>query len=266
MESAGIPSNSYDPKEDRAHHVSVLLGQGISACVVHALRTGQPQLLVHAPGTEALAHPALPTDPRSVSFVSLPTWSTLVPDGALQPDSHAQHLNLVHHRVPVGLVRDEPVRTLGATCLYVHDEDHERAVLGRFPHARALPLQAVLVQGAQQRSVLGSVVLIHRGADRVDICVAREQRILLSASYPAHHPEDLLYFSLLATEQCGLSPKDVPVRTGGTHLLQTERDLLQRYFADHASAARPEFHHLAASDTGPLDRWMAAIDQFACVS
>lgn len=266
MEQGSQRSTQYDPDRERAYHASILIGQGVSVCAVHALATAEPQALLWASNTDVLAHPELPKHPRSVTFVSLPEWSTLVPDGALQPESGPQHLALVHGSMPGGQVRDEPVRTLGATCLYVNDDVHEKMVLERFPNARALPLQAVLVRGAQMRAARGTTILLHRGSERADIAVAQGQRVLLSNSYPARTAEDLLYFCLLATEQCGLRSDTVAVRMGGTHLSQKERDLLGRYFNDHAPAVLQEWSGLPTVAEQPLDRWLAALDQFACVS
>ena len=266
MEHGDQRSTQYDAGRERAYHASILIGQGVSACAVHDLTTAEPHALLWAANAAVLHHRDLPKHPRSVTFVSLPEWSTLVPDGALQPETGARHLALVHGSTHGGQVRDEPVQTLGATCLYVNDDAHDRMVLERFPNARALPLQAVLVRGAQLRATSGSTVLVHRGAERVDIAVAQGQRVLLSNSYPARTAEDLLYFCLLATEQCGLRSDTVGLRTGGTHLAEKERDLLGRYFGDHASAIQPEWPGMPSSAGQPLDRWLAALDQFACVS
>lgn len=265
MERGEYKVAHFDPKRDRSFHLAIVLGQGPSACVAHDLETGEPQLLVWAPGVEALTSASVPLQPRSVTYVALPEWSTLVPDGALDPSKSVEHLTLVHGKLPFAQVRDEPVKTLSATCLFAHDETNERAVLDRFPNARALPLQAVLVRGAQMRSTTSPVLLMHRGADRVDLTVANGQRLLLSNSYLARTAEDVLYFCLLAAEKAGIPPAEVKLRSGGTHLLQLERDLLDRYFSDHAPAVPSTWPNIPKA-LGPVDRWLAAFDQFACVS
>ncbi|MBK6882790.1 MAG: DUF3822 family protein [Flavobacteriales bacterium] len=264
MEGGSRRVTSYDPTSDRGHHLAILVGQGVVAWVAHDLRTSAPGALAWGADMAILEHATLPKHPRSVSFVSLPEWSTLVPDGALYPGDEEQHLALIHGELPAGQVRDEPVRTLGASCIYVHEELAERQVLERFPNARALPLQAVLVQSAQQRSNGRPLVLVHRGADRVDIAIAHDQELLLSNSYPARTPEDLLYFCLLAMERCGCSPEDTLLHCGGTHLTGIERDLLQRYLP-HMASANP-FRWPGAALHEHADRWLAAMDQLACVS
>lgn len=266
MERGTYRAAAYEPGRDRAYHLAILIGQGVTAWVAHDVLSDRPHMLAWTTGTEALQHTALPSHPRSVSFVSLPEWSTLVPDGALAPEHGLQHLALVHGKLPQGALRDQPLQTLGATCLYVHDETHERFVTDRFPNARSLPLQALLVRGAQLRSSTSPVVLAHRSSDRVDITVARGHNVLLSNAYPARSAEDLLYFCLLATEQCGLSPENAQLRTGGTHLQATERHLLDRYFSNHGSAISTAWPGLELSEHDPADRWLAALDQYACVS
>lgn len=266
MEQGHLRRSGYDPTIERVHHIGLLIGQGVSAGFVHDMRTGEPQFLVWAADVPALFLATLPKQPRSVSFVLLPEWSTLVPDGALGTNSGMQHLALVHGRLPHGALHDEPVRTLGATCLYTHDGTQEQGIVERYPNARSMPLQAILVRSAQSRSTSGPVLLMHRGLDRTDVCIAHGQRVLLSTSYPVRTAEDLLYFCLLATERCGLAPDKIAMRYGGTHLEPAERGLLQRYFSLAASATPSLWPGNTGESATPVDRWSAAVDQFACVS
>lgn len=264
MERAGLKVTGFDPGRERAFHLGILIGQGVSAWVAHDVNTLQPVALGWGPDADALRNHDLPKQPRSVTYVSLPEWSTLVPDGALELTAAASHLALVHGKLPSDNVRGEPVDTLAANCLYVNDGSHERLILERFANARSLPLQALLVKGAQARATKGPVLLVHRGNDRADIAIARGQEILLSSSYPARTPEDLLYFCLFATERCGLDPATIALRSGGTHLSSVDRELLTRYFNDHDTAIA--FQWPGARNTEHLDRWLGAFEQFACVS
>lgn len=266
MERGGHKVNGFDPGRERAYHVGVLIGQGVSAWVAHDVNTKQPAAMAWGADADALRSADLPKHPRSVSYVSLPVWSTLVPDGAFDPAAAGEHLALVHGRLPSRALRDEPVDTLAANCVYMHDETNERLVLDRFANARSLPLQALLVRGAQARSTKGPLLLVHRGSDRADIAVARGQDVLLSSSYPVRTPEDLLYFCLLAAERCGLEPDTSRIRSGGTHLSSTEREMLDRYFADHDKAIDFKWPTARPGDQDPLDRWLGAFEQFACVS
>jgi len=266
MHPGNLRRSGYDPSVDRVHHLGLLIGQGVSACAIHDTRTGEPQFISWAPDVPALLIAALPRHPRSVSFVLLPEWSTLVPDGALGTDLGKQHLALVHGRMPSGAVHDEPVRTLGATCLYINDGTQEQFVVDRFPNARSLPLQAILVRSAQARSTVEPVLLLHRGMERTDVCIAQGQRVLLSTSYPVRTAEDLLYFCLLAAERCGLAPDKVALRYGGTHLEPVERNILQRYFTRAASATPALWPGISDEIATSIDQWSVAVDQFACVS
>ena len=258
-------SKDYRPEVGRMYHVALVLGQGVSAWVAHDMDSGRVAAMHWAPDADAVRSTDLPSHPRSVTYVTLPEWSTLVPDGALEPGSALDHLTLVHGRSPVGSVREESVGTLGAQCLYVSDLTHERLILERYPMARSLPLQAVLVNGALSRARLGAVLLMHRGADRLDVAIAGGQGLLLSSSYPARTPEDVLYFCLMATERAGLRPDGIALRSGGTHLAKGDRDLLNTYFADHAAAV-PAMAVGALPGGMEAERWSAAFDQITCVS
>jgi|GEM_PF-552899 len=278
MERGTFTHPSYDPDREQAWHLSILSGQGVSAWAVHALSDGAPVALhwaegdnglgsaSNAGGTTALMDAGLPTKPRTVSFVTLPEWSTLVPEGALIPGSEPQHLALVHGGTPTGALRDEPVPSLGATCIYVHDDQAEYALLDRFPNARPLPMQALIVRAAIARCAAMPLVLMHRGYDRTDVAIATDGRLLLSNSYPTRSAQDLLYFMLLAVEGCGLKPAQVDMHHSGTHLTSGERDLLHRYFQHNAPAGHSSWENLAAGSGADLDRWLGVLEQFPCVS
>ena len=258
-------SKEYRPEAERQHHVALVLGQGVSGWVAHDVQRGRIAAMHWAPDVDAIRSSDLPRHPRSVTYVMLPEWSTLVPDGAFEPGTALEHLTLVHGRLPSGSVREEAVDTLRAQCLYVPEASNERLILERFPIARSLPLQAVMVNGARTRAHLGPVLLLHRGADRLDVAIADERTLLVSNSYPARTPEDILYFCLMATAHAGLRPDGIALRTGGTHLTKEDRDLLTAYFIDH----QPAVPSTAIGDPPggmEADRWLAAFEQIACVS
>lgn len=188
--------------------------------------------LASATGENLPTEDKLPVKPVRVSFTAMPEISTLVPESAMVPGSEMRHLKMVHGTVPTGLLRDEPIATLGAHCIYLHDETAERALLERFPHARSLPLQGTLVSHGLSRSAAGAVVLAHRSSTRLDLVVADRGKLLLSNTFHATVAEDVLYYTLFAVEQCGLSSDTVNVRAGGTHLSSSEEHLLSRYFVN----------------------------------
>lgn len=264
MESGSLRSPRYDPAQERAWHLSILTGQQVTACAVHAIEDGNVVALIWGIGQQPLMAAELPRHPVTVSFVSLPEWSTLVPDGALSPGTEAEHLSLVHGGLPSGALRDEPVRSLGATCIYVHDDRDERAVLERFPHARALPMQGIMVRTAKALGADSSAIVLHRGADRLDLAIVDQGRLLLSNTYPARSAQDVLYFTLLALERTGLSPLEVGLHYGGAYLSNAERDLIARYVKQCSACSKVDIG--SAPDADMAHRWMAALEQFACVS
>lgn len=266
MERGGYQAPGYDPDSERAYHLSLLLEPGISAWIVHRIDDGAPMAMGWAPDQEALNDGAIAREPVTVSFITLPEWSTLVPDAALAPGSEAKHLALVHGGMPSGAMRDEPVSSLGATCIYVHDDRLERSALQRYPHARSLPMQALMVRMALARSSEGPLVLVHRGTDRVDIAVAEKGRLLLSNTFPARTTQDLLYFVLLATERTGFRPEAVELQYGGAQLGAMDREMLGRYFERCSKSCTNPWGEADGQDSGPMDRWMAVLEQFACVS
>jgi len=264
MEHGSCRASRYEPGREHAWHLSVLSGQGVSAWAAHATDDGEPVAMAWGGNDDALDDPLLPAHPQSVSFVTLPEWSTLVPDGALTPGSEPLHLALAHGGLPTGAMRDEPVRGLDATCVYTHDDRAERAVLDRWPTARPLPMQGVMVRVAQSRCGEHPLLLLHRGADRMDVAVARDGRILLSNTFPARAAQDTLYFALLAVERTGLTAAGVELRLGGTHLSDQERALLARFFPRTGPACDAP-GGLTPTPAG-ADRWLAALEQFACAS
>ncbi len=258
-------ANHYDSRREAAWHLSILTGIGTCAWSAHAMENGAPVALCWSSDGSALDSEELPTHPASVSFVTLPEWSTLVPEGALEPGTGAQHLSLVHGGLPTGALRDELVASLGATCIYVHDDEAERNVLDRYPNARPIPMQSLMVRAAQARAGAHPILLLHRAHQRAEIAVVQDGRLLLSNTFPARTSQDLLYFTLLATEGVGLKPGDIHLLHAGTHLTAHEQDLLQRYFVQERSAMDNWAQPQTSTPVHP-HRWLALLEQFACVS
>lgn len=261
MDHGSWKAARYDPAAERSWHLSLLVAGDLRAWSVAAFDNGDTVALGWSNGISALDAEELPLHPASVSFVTLPEWSALVPEGALESGSESRHLGLVHGGLPTGALRDEPVPDIGATCIYVHDDEQERQVLDRYPSARPVPMCTLMLRGALARSSNQAVMFLHRGHDRLDLAIADRGRLLLSNTYPARSSQDMLYFTLLAVDGCGLQPKDVRVEHGGTHLGTHEVSLLERYFSGTA-AAKGAWDGTATDQS----RWIALTEQFACVS
>lgn len=260
MKSGSWIAPRYDPARERAWHLSMLVAHGVTGWCAHDAGTGEAAALRWSPGAAALDADDLPARPASASFVTLPEWGAFVPDAALAPGTEADHLRLVHGGLPTGAMRSEPYGRLGATCVYVHDDEAERQVLDRFPSARPLPLLTLMASAALARADHGPLLLLHRSHDRLDAAAADRGRLLLCTAYPARSSQDTLYFALLAAEGAGLQPAAAQLRYGGTHLTTHEEGLLKRYFADAAPAIA------APAAEVPAHRWLALLEQFACAS
>lgn len=262
MDQGAWTDAGYDPDLARAWHLSLLVADDLSAWCAHATADGRIAAIGWSKGQSALDAENLPKHPAAVTFVSLPEWSALVPEGALERGSEADHLSLVHGKLPTGALRDEAVADIGARCIYVHDDELERHVLDRFPGARPVPMSSLMLRGALARSAESPVLFLHRSHDRMDAAAARRGRLLLCTTYPARSSQDLLYYALLAAEGCGVAPAELRVACGGTKLVQHEANLLSRYFKEAAMADGP----WAASDDPERWRWLALTEQFACAS
>lgn len=257
----------YDAAKDDAWHLSCWLAPDLHAWCVHDRSSGLLMALAALRGAHLPQERLLPPRPASVSFTALPEISTLVPESALAPGTEMRYLKMVHGTVPTGLLREEPIATLGAHCIYLHDEAAELALLDRYPHARSLPLQGTLVSHALARSATGPVLLAHRSATRLDLVAADGGKLLLSNTFHATVAEDVLYYALLATEQCGLSPATVQLRAGGTHLSAGEEHLLSTYFTHgpvpSTGSDEPALKGLRVPNA---HHWTGLIDQFTCAS
>jgi hypothetical protein len=261
-----ILAAGYDPAKERAWHLSVWASPDVSAWCAHDVTSGRCVALSSDNGATLPDEALLPKRPVSVSFTALPEISTLVPENALAPGSEMRHLKMVHGHLPTGLLRDEPIGALGARCVYLHDEQAEHRLVSRFPHARSLPLQAVLVHAVLARSGGKHTVLIHRSAKRLDLAIARDQQLLLSNTFHATISEDLLYYTLFALEQCGARPEDARCLTCGTHLSTGDEELLARYIQDVAHVIAPEDQRLSGLNVAAPHHFAALLEQFPCAS
>lgn len=259
-------SNAYDARKERAWHVSALLSPEANAWCVHDTVSGACVALISGGPGDLPGSASLPVRPASVTFTALPEISTLIPESALAPGSEMAHLRSVHGHVPTGLLRDEPIGALGARCIYLHDEEAEHRLMSRFPSARPLPLQAVLVQTAIARSSERTTLLLHRGAKRLDLVLAHRQHLLLSNTFHAVDAEDALYYTLFVLERCGYAPADVRVLTGGTHFTETEEALLARYLPDLAPCITKDHPSIQGIGIERPAHWAGLLLQFACAS
>lgn len=259
-----ILAAGFDAAKERAWHLSIWASPELNAWCAHDVTTGRCVALSSDHGAGFPDEALLPKRPVSVSFTALPEISTLVPENALAPGSEMRHLKMMHGHLPTGLLRDEPIGALGARCVYLHDEQAEHRLVTRFPHARSLPLQAVLVHAVLARSSGKHTVLIHRSAKRLDLAIARDQRLLLSNTFHAVASEDVLYYTLFALEQCGARPEDARCLTCGTHLNAGDDELLARYLPDIAHMIAPEDQRLHGLNIAGPHHFAVLLEQFAC--
>ncbi|MCC7501653.1 MAG: DUF3822 family protein [Flavobacteriales bacterium] len=261
-----ISSSGYDPSKERAWHLSIWASASLTGWAVHEHSTGRCVALHVASGEDLPDTEELPVRPHRTSFVALPEISTLVPESALMPGTELQHLKLVHGAVPTGLLRDEPLEALGARCIYLHDEATEHRLLKRFPAARPMPLQGLMVRSVLRHATEGPALLVLRTAQRVDLAVGRDGRVILSNAFHARSAEDILYYLLFALERTGLAPNEVTVALGGTHLEENEANLLRDYLPN----LRPSLSAGDAVVNGLTlhapERFSGLLEQCSCAS
>lgn len=264
--NVSLSAPTYDAARERAWHLSVHMAPGYHAWCVHDVQNGCCVAL-YADKGEDLPHAShLPLRPVSVSFVALPEISTLVPESALTPGSEMLHLKRVHGHLPTGLLRDEPLPSLSARCIYLHDEKAEHRLLSRFPNARSLPLSSVMVHDALAASTGRTVLLMDRSANRLDLVMAHDQQLLLCNTFHATNAEDILYYILLVVEECGKKAEGVHLLTAGTHLLGTEEQLLARYLPKVSPAIGARDPLLRFSGLEASHQFTALLHQYACAS
>lgn len=252
----------YDPAKERAWHLSLWVAPNVSAWCVHDVNTGGCMALQAAPSDLMPAPTLLPKRPVTVSFTALPEIGALVPESALSPGSEMVHLKMIHGQVPTGLLRDEPIGSLGARCIYLHDERAEHRLLTSYPNARSLPLQGSMVHLALARCTKGPAIIVHRTEKRLDLAIAANGKLLLSNTFHAPGQDDLLYFTLFALEQCGLSTATVDCHLCGSHLSEPESALLSRYI-QHCAPLRPASLRDIVPDA---HLWAALLEEAACAS
>lgn len=261
-----VDSPAYDPARERAWHLSIWAGGSLTGWAVHELESGRCVALYMAPGEDLPQADRLPERPARTTFVALPEISTLVPESALSPGTELQHLRLVHGSLPTGLLRDEPLASLGARCIYLRDESTEHRLLKRFPAARSLPLQGLMVRNALRHATNGPVLLLHRTTHRVDLAVARVGNIELTNAFHAVNAEDVLYYAMLALDRCALKPGDVTVVIGGTHLTDAESALINDYLPQVKAMPQRGDGVVNGLSLDAPERYAGLLDQFACAS
>lgn len=259
-------SKAYAPSKERAWHLSIWSAPSTQAWCVHDVGTNACVALAAGEGPDLPDAGRLPVHPVSVTFIAVPEISTLVPEGVLEGGREAAHLELVHGPLPTGLLRDEPIDALSARCIYLHDEGAERRLLTRYPGARPIALQALLIKSALALAMEAPQVLLHRGEDRCDLVVADKGRVLLANSFFAPTATDVLYFALFALDRTGLEPARVELRFGGMAITDEATALLDRYFPRMAPATPPDAPMLAGLPVKNAHRFHTLLQQWPCGS
>ncbi len=262
--NVSLAATSYDPARERAWHLSIHMAPGYHAWCVHDVTHGGCVALYADKGEDIPHASHLPVRPVSVSFVALPEISTLVPESALTPGSEMLHLKRVHGQLPTGLLRDEPLPSLSARCIYLHDEKAEHRLLSRFPSARSLPLSSVMVHDALAASTGRTVLLMDRSANRLDLVMTRDQQLLLCNTFHATNGEDILYYILLVMEECGMKPEGVHLLTAGSHLHDAEEQLLARYLPNVSMAIDAQAPLLRFTGLASPHHFTDLLHQYAC--
>ena len=119
------------------------------------------------------------------------------------------------------LEKEDTVRSLELPCykavlLYAGDEADARRIAGMLEAAAALDRY--------------NKVVVHQGADAVDIVVAAGDRLLLCNSYPAADPVTAQYFLFAALRQFQVNPEVTTVHFYGEADESVKSDLF-RHFA-----------------------------------
>lgn len=252
----------YDAEREHAWHLSCWLEAGLEAWAVHETGSGRLMALYADKGEGIPEDARLPLRPASVTFTAMPETSTLVPESALAPGTELRHLKLVHGKVPTGLLRDEPVEQIGARCIYLHDEVAERTLTLRFPQARSVPLQTLLIKLGLSGS--GPEMVLYRTKDRMDLVIGNAGKLELCNTFHATAKEDLLYYALFALEQCGLSPAATPLRIGGSLLVEADEALLAMYFKDVHPLSSGGVPFIGNEPVAEAHHWAALLEQYTC--
>ena len=256
----------YQPGRERAWHLSIWSAPHATAWCVHDTTDGNVVGLASAGSDQLPETERLPKNPASVSFIAVPEISTLVPEGVLEGGREAAHLELVHGALPTGLLRDEPIDALSARCIYLHDEAAEKRLLHRFPSARPIALQALLIKTAMARAADKPLLLIHRAEQRCDLVIADRSTVRLANSFHAPTATDVLYFALFALDRSGLKPEAVRALAGGMALSAEENTLLDGYFPDLGPAIEKNAAALSGLSITRPERFTALLEQWPCAS
>jgi len=141
---------------------------------------------------------------------------TLIPQGYFSPESAKDLLSQV-----VVLEKSDSVKSLELPCykavlLYTGDEEAARGLSGMLSAAAGL--------GCYNK------VVVHLGADAVDIVLAAGERLLLCNSYPAVDGVTAQYFLFAALKQFQINPEVTTVHFYGDADDAVKGDLF-RHFA-----------------------------------
>lgn len=125
---------------------------------------------------------------------------------------------------------------------FATEPDIQRLCRLYFPKAPVQHLAAAVIRGFQrQRANQEHEVCVNIRNQSAQVLVFDRNNLVFYNSFHCSRASDLLYFTLLAYDQCRISPRDTPLLLAGDVLADSEiYRLLYRYIRNIRFVARPE--------------------------
>jgi hypothetical protein len=176
-------------------------------------------------------------------------FATLVPRRMFDPANLPSYLRLLL-RPEIGPLeyRFEPIPELDCLLVYAVSPDLLKTFTLKFPQGRITHQAVPLIKywhrmsPAQDHGVFANIRW-----NRLQIAVFDHRNLLFYNTFPIEHPDDLLYYTLLAYEQFRIDPHSLPIHLSGDIDPAADACLnLRRCFKHIRFVSLPETVHLPA--------------------
>lgn len=157
----------------------------------------------------------------------------LVPDRLYDPKERATYLQFSTRLPEKTEVLTDTISAFGIKLVYAAPTATDEAVRRLFPGARVFYLGSALMEGQRKMvdSGTGQSLLLHLKDQWVFVSAVEEGHLAFFNAYAYRSAKDFLYYALLACEQSGFKPEQVPVYLSGQLMADSEiYRLLARYF------------------------------------
>lgn len=206
---------------------------------------------------------------KSVGAALVSDVHTLIPKAVFEEGREQDYLGFTHNLTEPLITRTDEMLVANAVNIYAMDAATKDLITGFFPNASLLHYSTALIEPAL-RATKGNDA--HRAYlnvrnNQFDLMVVKDGHLLFSNTFTYQTPEDVVYYTLYASEQIGIDPKKAAFVFIGKHgEFDKYNQILGKYVSRFSAHPRTSQYHFASFFSNFEEHELTSlVNQHVCV-